>query len=478
MTPLLAGELFAGVAGLSMAVSAVFGSRPGWFAEIDAAPSKVLAHRFPGVPNLGDVSRIDFRAVAHTAIRVGGFPCQDVSLAGGRRGMKDGTRSGLWSEFARSIAEDRPDWVVIENVRGLLSAEAHSDVERCPWCLGEDDEQHALRALGAVLGDLAELGFDAEWVGVRASDVGAPHGRFRVFILAWPRERTVAPDAAGRGRDGRTRVEVGCEIERTPAPGGGCEPGDLTLLPTPAAMNPNDGEGTESWLARRERVKATATNGNGMGMPLSIAVQLLPTPAASSGSHGGPNRTYGDGSPTLDGIMHLLPTPDAYSGSRGGSQHPDKRRDGGHTVSLSDVTEHELNLMPTPRATRGGSSTEMSYAMGGERADDERPQGVVAPADSWGPYAGAIRRAEVAFGRPAPSPVRHDGKGGKARLNPELPEWMMGWPAGWVTDPAIGLSRAEQLKAAGNGVVPQQAAYALRLMLARRGVPPIERRAA
>jgi DNA (cytosine-5)-methyltransferase 1 len=184
------GELFAGVGGLGMAVDAVFGSRPAWFAEFDKAPSKVLEYRNPEVANFGDVTRIDWVAVERPSILAGGFPCQDVSLAGRRRGMKTGTRSGLWSEFAQGIDILRPDWVVIENVRGLLSADAASDVEPCPWCLGDDGEQHALRALGAVLGDLAELGFDAEWTGLRASDVGAPHGRFRVFILAWPSENT------------------------------------------------------------------------------------------------------------------------------------------------------------------------------------------------------------------------------------------------------------------------------------------------
>jgi DNA (cytosine-5)-methyltransferase 1 len=116
----------------------------------------------------------------------------------------------------------------------------------------------------------------------------------------------------------------------------------------------------------------------------------------------------------------------------------------------------------------------MAYAMGGARLDDERPQGVVVPGADWGPYTAAVERWSAVTGRPAPSPVRNDGKGGKPRLNPELPEWMMGWPAGWVTDPAIGLTRAEQLKAAGNGVVPQQAAAALRMLLARPGVPPLQ----
>jgi hypothetical protein len=98
---------------------------------------------------------------------------------------------------------------VIENVRGLLSAPAHSDVEPCPICLG-DGPDGALRALGAVLGDLAELGYDARWCGVRAADAGAPHGRFRVFVVAHagsgPLVRTAAagdglPVVAERGAD-------------------------------------------------------------------------------------------------------------------------------------------------------------------------------------------------------------------------------------------------------------------------------------
>lgn len=184
------GELFAGVGGLGMAVDEVFGTNPAWFAEFDAAPSKVLEYRHPGIPNLGDVRTVDWAALEHANVLAGGFPCQDVSLAGRRRGMNATTRSGLWSEFARAIDTIRPDWVVIENVRGLLSAGADSDLEPCPWCLGDNPEQHALRALGAVLGDLAELGFDAEWKGLRAADIGAPHGRFRVIILAWPTANT------------------------------------------------------------------------------------------------------------------------------------------------------------------------------------------------------------------------------------------------------------------------------------------------
>lgn len=180
------GALFAGYGGLDVAVSEVTGAELAWVCEWDDAPSKILAHHYPDVQNFKDVSKVDWASVPPVDILTGGFPCQDVSLAGSRRGLKDGTRSGLWSEFAKAIDVLRPKLVVIENVRGLLSAEAYSDVEQCSWCLGDDSSESALRALGAVLGDLADLGYDARWQGVRAADAGAPHNRFRVFIVAYP----------------------------------------------------------------------------------------------------------------------------------------------------------------------------------------------------------------------------------------------------------------------------------------------------
>ena len=179
------GSLFSGYGGLDMAVSEVTGGSVVWHCEWDDAPSKILEHNFPGVPNYRDVTKVDWASVEPVDILTGGFPCQDLSLAGKRAGLKDGTRSGLWSEFALAIETIQPSLVVIENVRGLLSATAHSDVESCPWCLGDDSGEPALRALGAVLGDLADLGYDARWQGVRASDAGAPHARFRVFIVAY-----------------------------------------------------------------------------------------------------------------------------------------------------------------------------------------------------------------------------------------------------------------------------------------------------
>ncbi|WP_461638685.1 hypothetical protein [Leucobacter sp. BZR 635] len=119
-------------------------------------------------------------------------------------------------------------------------------------------------------------------------------------------------------------------------------------------------------------------------------------------------------------------------------------------------------LLPTPRATRGGSNTEIAYGFGGERSDDYREQGSVELPENadWGPYAAAIERWETVLGRPAPDPTEVGPKGGR-RLSAIFVEWLMGLPQGWVTDPMLGLSRTQQLKMLGNGVVTQQAVTAL-----------------
>ena len=183
------GSLFSGYGGLDLATQNVFDAEVVWHCEWEDAPSKVLDAHWPGVPNYRDVSKVDFTKVEPVDILTGGFPCQDLSLAGKRAGLKEGTRSGLWIEFARAIDELQPKFVVIENVRGLLSATAAGDLEYCSWCMGEaGDGEPVLRALGAVLGSLADLGYDASWSGIRAADAGAPHNRFRVFILGIRRD--------------------------------------------------------------------------------------------------------------------------------------------------------------------------------------------------------------------------------------------------------------------------------------------------
>ena len=286
------GSLFSGIGGLDLAVEAAFGATTAWHVECEAAPSKVLAYRWPGVPNFGDVTTVDWSQVEPVDIIAGGSPCQDLSSAGRRAGMTDGTRSNLWVQMREAIAHVKPTFVVWENVRGAFSAAADSDLELCPGCVGDGGSQPHLRALGRVLGDLSDLGFDAEWRGLRAADVGACHGRFRVFVLAWRRDAAdtyrVGRERGWRARGGRPRpadsgtapvgrllptpdanLGNGGRTRSTAALASGAHQVNLNdiarLLPTPAACNPNDGEGTATWLARRERVKLTSNTGNGMG---------------------------------------------------------------------------------------------------------------------------------------------------------------------------------------------------------------------
>jgi DNA (cytosine-5)-methyltransferase 1 len=153
--------------------------------------AKILARHWPTVPNLGDITKVDWQAVLdeHGPIDIltGGFPCQDVSSAGKRAGLTADSRSGLWAHFARAIHELNPRLVVIENVEGLLSANADRGLGLDAEALEEEAEAgRILRALGAVLGDLATLGFHAEWERVGADEVGAPHRRRRIIIYAWP----------------------------------------------------------------------------------------------------------------------------------------------------------------------------------------------------------------------------------------------------------------------------------------------------
>ena len=221
MSEPLIGSLCSGYGGLDLAaIDALGAGQVVWHAQweppdksgkpdVHQWAAQILAHRFPGVPNHGDITAIDFRAVEPVDVLTAGFPCTDLSLAGLGAGIAPGTRSGIWSHVARAAAELRPRLVLIENVRSLTSARAHSDLEPCPWCLGNLDGRPVLRALGAVLGDLADLGFDAEWVCLPASGVGAPHERFRCFIAAWPADAAADADhlrphrgrPCGPGRD-------------------------------------------------------------------------------------------------------------------------------------------------------------------------------------------------------------------------------------------------------------------------------------
>jgi len=159
---MIVGDLFSGIGGFSLAAHWM-GWRTAWFSEIDPFASRVLAHHWPDVPNLGDITKIDWATVAPVDVLTGGFPCQPHSLAGKRKASED--ERDLFSEIIRAIRGLRPRYVVLENVRGLLTSESG-------------------RFFGRVLSELADCGYDAEWQVLSASDVGAPHRRERVWITA------------------------------------------------------------------------------------------------------------------------------------------------------------------------------------------------------------------------------------------------------------------------------------------------------
>ena len=421
-------SLCTGYGGIDIALERAFGAETVAVSDIDPGACKILAHRYPHVPNIGDMTTVDWREwVGKVDIISGGTPCQDLSSAGRRRGMTEGTRSNLWVAMRDAIATIKPALVVWENVRGAFSATADSDLESCAGCVGERTGEPVLRALGRVLGDLSDLGYDAWWYGLRASDVGAAHHRFRVFVFAVD----ASSDAIGGGRDGGASDQERSEVERATASRGGEEPR--------ASDADERGRECEWWLRAIERHAHRPGRADGLrGAGEPAALVSLPSPRTSDTN--GPGH-HGTGGPDLRTVVSTMPTPRATDGTKGG---PNQRGSSGD-VMLPSATAS----LPAPRATRGGSSTETAE---------------LATSQDWREYEPAIRRQEAAFGYPAPLPTEPN-KNGKPRLSAEFSSWLMGLEPGWITN-TPGITRNEALKAAGNGVVPQQCEAAARRFLA------------
>lgn len=323
-------DLCAGVGGLSMGLtSADPGAVVTHVAETDPAASLVLAQHYPHAVNLGDVKAIDWDAFSEAAFWLcAGYPCQPFSAAGRKLGAADPRH--LWPWVAAAVGGLLPNRILLENVHG-----------------------HVKNGLPEVLADLSALGYGGAWGVYRASDVGAPHERKRVFVLAV---------LHGHGWE---------RIDGTPQ-----YPAVRPLLPTPEAKLASSGPD----YARMSRP------GSG-GHDLTTAVHLLPTPAARDGK--GRDIPRREGSPSL-------------------------------------------------------------------------PSAVLGLESRFGKHAAAVARWESIAGAVAPDPIKVNRSGGRS-LNPPFAEWMMGWPAGHVTDTLN--TQHESLRAIGNGVVPRQAAYAVRTLL-------------
>lgn len=216
--------------------------------EYEDAPSKILAHHYPGVPNHGDVTTLDWSTVEPVDILTGGYPCQPFSAAGNRKGEADDRH--LWPYVREAIRHLRPKYTILENVRGHRS-------------LGFD----------RVLGDMAEDGLHVRWDSVRASHAGAPHHRERLFIVATPADaESVRRDAGVRSGgtspaqpSARFREDVlsGWESTNGPAPQFTTEGNRLNpaysewMMGLPAGWVTSD----EIGLSRKDQLRAI---GNGV----------------------------------------------------------------------------------------------------------------------------------------------------------------------------------------------------------------------
>lgn len=310
--------LCAGYGGLETAISAGTGGEPVAFAENDPYAASVFTAHHPGVPNLGDITAVDWNTVRELYrpdIIAAGFPCQNISNAGRREGIT-GAKSSIWKNVAAAVGVLRPRLVFLENVAAIRS-----------------------RGLDIVAQDLASLGYDARWTCIRAGDpeIGAPHQRDRWFAVAYPADAN--PHQLGRNWRTRNLTE----------PDGGLEPADLgheiaggtggvSLLPTPAARDWKSG--ASNLMERNSR-------------PLNgVAVNLLPTPKASDGPHGGPNQRDTSGRYYLPGQAVRLD--DQWTASNGTDYGPAIRR-------WEKITGHEAPC-PTEPGTRSNRRLSPAFA--------------------------------------------------------------------------------------------------------------------
>lgn len=188
------GSLFAGIGGLDLGLERA-GWQCKWQVENDPYCIRVLEKHWPEVTRYGDIFGVDFNQTEPVDLICGGFPCQPFSVVGQRKGAKD--ERYLWPEFARAIRQAKPRWVLLENVPGLLAM------------AGE---------FGQVLQDLATSGYDAEWDCIPAAAFGAPHLRYRTFIIAHPSCVNLLHVAVGEIQDHRTHAN-GLSHLRNPSVG-------------------------------------------------------------------------------------------------------------------------------------------------------------------------------------------------------------------------------------------------------------------
>ncbi len=407
-----------------------------WVAEVNPAAAALLSVTHPGVPNLGDITAVDWTKVAPVDLLVGGIPCQPVSAAGKQGGTND--ERWLWPYALDAIKALQPARFLLENVRNLVSIQKGA-------------------IFRTICDDLVGAGYSVRWLTLGACHVGLAHHRHRVFLLAsrvdHSRELTGTiervettscgakdkslPTPVARDGDGRGEGDEAYWAARAVHRNNGLPLGAIgALLPTPRAADQTGGK----WEgASREG-----------GPDLRTAVALLPTPRATD--TGTPGRAPGEGwRPALSAALlpALLPTPRAADGS--GGRIDLHAADRGAQQPLPTVAV----LLPTPRATDGPKGSPNQ----GDQWGGHTMSSAVQP-ERFGKFEAAVAHHAARYG-PPPEPTEPN-RNGSPRLNPAFAEWLMAIPPGLITANVPG--RNDVLRLIGNGVSPPQAALAWHLL--------------
>jgi DNA (cytosine-5)-methyltransferase 1 len=292
------GSVCSGIEAVTVAWEQL-GFRPAWFAEIDPFCSALLAHRHPGVPNLGDFTTIE-ESRRPIDVLAGGTPCQSFSLAGRRGGLED-ARGNLAIEFCRLAGRLRPRWIVWENVPGVLSSNGGRD-------------------FGSIIGSLAELGYGCAWRVLDAQFLGVPQRRRRVFVVGhlgdWRRAAAVLLEREGLCRDTparrKAREDVAGALGGGTGERGWCNDLDRSGAFVSMSLNAKGGCGrldgeSETFVAsgcgywnESESAETLGTQGRALYESTAIVGPLPPT-AFSAKDHGA---DAGPLAPTLRAMPH------------------------------------------------------------------------------------------------------------------------------------------------------------------------------
>ena len=185
-------DLFSGIGGFALAAQRIWKENLNilGFCEIEPYAQKVLNKNFPGVPVYKDIKELNGNKFKDIDLITGGFPCQDISIAGYGKGI-EGNRSGLWSEMLRVISEIRPRFALIENVSAIT-----------------------FRGGTRVVSDLAEIGYDTEWQTISAAYVGALHRRNRMWFVSYPSDSRSEHSKHGEGQTDPEQTEMVRQCQR------------------------------------------------------------------------------------------------------------------------------------------------------------------------------------------------------------------------------------------------------------------------